>query len=318
MNKDNMEQVSSNSGDGTRHRRLSAAAMDPTGRRNPTKSIFAGGLAGGLEIMITFPTEYVKTQLQLDEKAAKPKYTGPLNCVRVTVRDHGFFGLYRGLSSLLYGSIPKAAVRFWMFELLKNKMADDKGNLSKGKTLLAGLGAGATEAIVVVCPMETIKVKFIHDQTQPNPKYRGFWQGLVAIVREEGLRGTYKGLLPTVLKQSTNQAIRFFVFNEIKKFLQAGDKMKDIGVIQTFCAGGMAGAASVFGNTPIDVVKTRMQGLEASKYSSSWDCVKKIWRNEGLKAFYKGTTPRLGRVVFDVAFVFTLYEYVMKALDYLF
>ena len=74
-----------------------------------------------------------------------------------------------------------------------------------------------------------------------------------------GLRGTYKGLLPTILKQSTNQAIRFFVFNEIKKFLQAGDKMKDIGVIQTFCAGGMAGAASVFGNTPIDVVKTRMQ-----------------------------------------------------------
>ena len=73
-----------------------------------------------------------------------------------------------------------------MFELLKNKMADEKGDLSKGRTLLAGLGAGATEAIVVVCPMETIKVKFIHDQTQPNPKYRGFWRGLVAIVREEG------------------------------------------------------------------------------------------------------------------------------------
>ena len=26
--------------------------------------------------MMTFPTEYVKTQLQLDEKAAKPKYKG--------------------------------------------------------------------------------------------------------------------------------------------------------------------------------------------------------------------------------------------------
>ena len=78
-------------------------------------SLFAcvhpGGLAGGLEIMITFPTEYVKTQLQLDERSAKPKYTGPLNCVAVTVREHGFFGLYRGLSSLIYGSIPKASVR---------------------------------------------------------------------------------------------------------------------------------------------------------------------------------------------------------------
>ena len=61
--------------------------------------------------MITFPTEYVKTQLQLDEKAAVPKYKGPVNCAIVTVREHGFFGLYRGLSSLLYGSIPKASIR---------------------------------------------------------------------------------------------------------------------------------------------------------------------------------------------------------------
>ena len=61
--------------------------------------------------MITFPTEYVKTQLQLDEKAAVPKYKGPINCALVTVKEHGFFGLYRGLSSLLYGSIPKASVR---------------------------------------------------------------------------------------------------------------------------------------------------------------------------------------------------------------
>lgn len=33
------------------------------------------------------------------------------DCVKQTVRDHGIRGLYRGLSSLVYGSIPKAAVR---------------------------------------------------------------------------------------------------------------------------------------------------------------------------------------------------------------
>lgn len=97
----------------------------------------AGGLAGGIEICITFPTEYVKTQLQLDERSHPPRYRGigeegrprggvggtagggakvltaPLvgDCVRQTVRSHGVLGLYRGLSSLLYGSIPKAAVR---------------------------------------------------------------------------------------------------------------------------------------------------------------------------------------------------------------
>lgn len=40
-----------------------------------------GGLAGGIEICITFPTEYVKTQLQLDEKANPPRYKGIGECV---------------------------------------------------------------------------------------------------------------------------------------------------------------------------------------------------------------------------------------------
>lgn len=73
-----------------------------------------------------------------------------------------------------------------MFEFLKNKMVDDRGKLTQTQTVLAGLGAGVTEAIVVVCPMETIKVKFINDQTQPNPQYRGFFHGVRTIVRQQG------------------------------------------------------------------------------------------------------------------------------------
>ena len=74
-----------------------------------------------------------------------------------------------------------------MFEFLKNRLADENGNLSKPRTLLAGLGAGVSEAILVVCPMETVKVKFIHDQTQPNPQYRGFFHGVRTIVKQEGV-----------------------------------------------------------------------------------------------------------------------------------
>ena len=72
-----------------------------------------GGLTGGIEICITFPTEFVKTQLQLDQKTgATRKYNGIVDCVRQTVQAHGVRGLYRGLSVLLYGSIPKSAVRY--------------------------------------------------------------------------------------------------------------------------------------------------------------------------------------------------------------
>ncbi|KAG7249727.1 hypothetical protein CRUP_023530, partial [Coryphaenoides rupestris] len=61
------------------HRPQCLAAAAPSGKAkltHPGKAIMAGGIAGGIEICITFPTEYVKTQLQLDEKANPPKYRG--------------------------------------------------------------------------------------------------------------------------------------------------------------------------------------------------------------------------------------------------
>uniref|UniRef100_A0A8C6RD97 Citrate transport protein n=1 Tax=Nannospalax galili TaxID=1026970 RepID=A0A8C6RD97_NANGA len=237
-------------------------------------SVPAGGLAGGIEICITYPTEYVKTQLQLDERSQPPRYRGIGDCVKQTVRSHGVLGLYRGLSSLLYGSIPKAAVRFGMFEFLSNHMRDAQGRLDSRRGLLCGLGAGVAEAVMVVCPMETIKVKFIHDQTSPNPKYRGFFHGVREIVREQGNQGEGPAL-----------------------------------------ESGAWEAPDVFGNTPLDVIKTRMQGLESHKYRNTLDCGLQILKKEGPRAFYKGTVPRLGRVCLDVAIVFMIYDEVVKLLN---
>ncbi|XP_038670665.1 tricarboxylate transport protein, mitochondrial-like [Scyliorhinus canicula] len=292
-----------------------AAGGDVKKTTHPVKAILAGGLAGGIEICITYPTEYVKTQLQLDEQSKIPRYKGVIDCVQLTVRDYGVKGLYRGLSSLIYGSIPKSAVRFGMFEYLNNRMVDEKGMLTMQRSFLCGLGAGMAEAVLVVCPMETIKVKFIHDQSSPNPKYYGFFHGVREIVRERGLRGTYQGLTATILKQGSNQAIRFFVMTSLRNWYKGNDPNKRINPFITAAFGATAGAASVFGNTPLDVVKTRMQGLQSSKYENTLDCAYQILKNEGLFAFYKGTVPRLARVCLDVAIVFVIYEEVVKLLN---
>jgi len=189
-----------------------------------------------------------------------------------------------------------------------------KRPLTRTESLIAGAGAGACEAIVAVTPMETIKVKFIHDLWSPSPKYKGFFHGVREIVKEAGFSGIYKGLVPTILKQSSNQAIRFVVYNEITGWMRKG-RDSNLTPFHTLFAGALAGAASVFGNTPIDVVKTRMQSLEAQKYKGTWDCIKTIAKHEGLKAFYKGTTPRLVRVCLDVALTFTLYEAISNFLN---
>ena len=74
-----------------------------------------------------------------------------------------------------------------------------------------------------------------------------------------GLRGTYQGLVPTILKQGSNQMIRFFVYENLTFRFRRQDDGKIVETIKTVIFGATAGAASVFGNTPIDVVKTRMQ-----------------------------------------------------------
>jgi len=281
---------------------------------NPIKSILSGGIAGGVEICITYPTEYVKTVMQLYENQAR---LGVMGVVKDTVSGpYGVLGLYRGLSSLLYFSIPKSGVRFVSYEMAKNHLQDSNGHMSTGKIFLAGLTAGVAEAIFVTTVAETMKVKLIHDRLSPNPKYQGFVHGVTSIAKQQGLMGCYKGLLPTIIKQGSNQAIRFSVFMGLKNWM-LDDPNGHFSIPQSVFAGVLAGAASVFGNTPIDVVKTRMQGLEASKYRSTWHCIVTIFKNEGILAFYKGTVPRLGRVCADVAIQMTLYTELMKFFDYL-
>jgi solute carrier family 25 citrate transporter 1 len=57
-----------------------AASGAPTQSNTFLKGIVAGGITGGIEICITYPTEYVKTQLQLDEKVGK--YKGIADCAK--------------------------------------------------------------------------------------------------------------------------------------------------------------------------------------------------------------------------------------------
>lgn len=277
------------------------------------KGIVLGGITGGIEICITFPTEYVKTQLQLDEKAGSVKrYKGIVDCASQTIRSHGVLGLYRGLSVLVYGSIPKSAVRFGAFEEFKKRSADSQGRLTGFQRMYCGLGAGVCEAILAVTPMETVKVKFIHDQNSANPRFRGFFHGVRTIINEQGFRGTYQGVTATMMKQGSNQAMRFFVMESLKDWYRGGDPNKPVNKLVTGGFGAIAGAVSVFGNTPLDVVKTRMQSLEAAKYKNTLDCAYKIFKHEGPLAFYKGTLPRLSRVCLDVAITFMIYDTLME------
>jgi len=90
---------------------------------------------------------------------------------------------------------------------------------NKTNNFLCGLAAGASEAIFVVTPQETLKTKLIHDKLSENPKYRNVFHGIKTIIGNQGFGGMYKGVVPTLLRQSTNQGVRFVVFEETQTFL---------------------------------------------------------------------------------------------------
>lgn len=278
-----------------------------TQKYKTVKALTAGAATGAMEICITYPIKYVKTQLQLEEKLGKAKkYSGIIDCAKQTVKHHGFSGLYRGLNIFFYG--PKSAVRFGTFETLKTHFVDSKGILSPSDRFMCGLFAGAIEATLVNTPLETIEVKLINDQRKGKPRFRGFVHGATLIYKEEGFKGIYNGLYPSVIKQSSNQGIRFFVIETLKNYYRDGDPNVDVPKLVVGLFGGIAGFCSVVGNNPIDVVKTRMQSLDSGKYKNMFDCFVKIWKNEGFFSFYRGVTPRLSRVCLEVALTFMIYD----------
>jgi len=70
-------------------------------------ALFAGAIAGGIEALTVWPTENIKTQLQLQGKVAEPKFTTFSGGVRFVVRTQGVGALYTGLVPILIGSLPK-------------------------------------------------------------------------------------------------------------------------------------------------------------------------------------------------------------------
>ncbi|KAF1334532.1 Tricarboxylate transporter, partial [Globisporangium splendens] len=279
--------------------------------KNPMVATTAGAIAGGIETFVIWPMEMIKTNLQLG--TMRNNYTGMISGFRYHIRQDGFLSLYRGLAPVLIGSIPKAGIRFGAFDFLKQRFADENGQTTAMRNLAAGMVAGAMEATIMTTPIETLKTKLIGANA-------GVWQGTKMILAKEGIAGIYQGLTATILKQSSNQGLRFMFFSEFKKrvnpeVLERYHLIKDAKTMSSgqhatvSLVGGMsAGIFSVFGNNPFDVVKTRMQGLHASQYKNTLDCVRQMIQKEGFLVFYSGIVPRLGRVIPGQGVIFMSYD----------
>ncbi|MCO5588434.1 hypothetical protein L7F22_042390 [Adiantum nelumboides] len=188
------------------------------------------------------------------------------------------------------------AIRFMSFEYYKAALADRQtGVTSPQGVFLAGLGAGTTEAVAVVNPMEVVKIRLQaqqHSLADPLEVPRG-----VAL---------------TAARQATNQAANFTAYQELKALAQRLQDTSELPSYQTATIGLISGALGPFSNAPIDTIKTRIQRASRVEGETALSRVVKVasemFAQEGVSAFWKGITPRVARVAPGQAVVFTIYE----------
>ncbi|KAM0750392.1 mitochondrial carrier [Meredithblackwellia eburnea MCA 4105] len=292
--------------------------------------LLAGGTAGLAEALVCHPLDTIKVRMQLSRSGRTPgsKSRGFLATGISIVKKESPLGLYKGLGAVVSGIVPKMAIRFASFEQYKSLLANkETGVTSGGAIFFAGLGAGVTEAVMVVGPMEVVKIRLqaqVHSMSDPLdiPKYRNAAHALYLIVREEGPGTLYRGVALTALRQATNQAANFTAYTEMKRLLQKYQPQYPEGGLpawQTGIIGLISGAVGPFTNAPIDTIKTRIQRATAVAGETAWSRFTKVttamFREEGPSAFYKGITPRVMRVAPGQSVVFMVYERVRKLIE---
>lgn len=218
------------------------------------------------------------------------------------------------------------AIRFTSYEWYKQLLANSDGSVSSRGTFLAGLAAGVTEAVAVVTPMEVIKIRLQaqhHSMADPLdvPKYRNAAHALYTVVKEEGVGALYRGVSLTALRQGTNQAVNFTAYTELKAYIQARqpDPNTALPSWQTAFIGLISGAMGPMCNAPIDTIKTRLQKTPAQPGETAVGRIVNIgsmmWKQEGVRAFWMGITPRIMRVAPGQAVTFAVYEFLKGVLE---
>jgi hypothetical protein len=124
---------------------------------------------------------------------------------------------------------------------------------------LAGALAGGV-ARVFVAPLDVIKIRF---QVQVEPmrsglgKYTGLRQAATLIVKEEGLRGLWRGTAPALLLWVPYTALQFAALARINAACEAAGVRHDKPPM-SFVGGAAAAAAATLCTYPLDLLRTLM------------------------------------------------------------
>ncbi|KAI6191807.1 hypothetical protein M3Y97_00267800 [Aphelenchoides bicaudatus] len=168
--------------------------------------------------------------------------------------------------------------------------------LSDYSHLIGGLSGGITSTILCH-PLDFLRIRFAANEGNLiRPKYNSYFHACRTIVKIEGIRGFYQGLIPNLVAAPLSWGLYFHIYHKIhKRFSNDSDPNKQ-SFLFNFVNGFVSGFIVLAGTNPLWVTKTRLcLQYEAStkQYNGMVDCLRKIYKTEGIRGWYRGFTPGL-------------------------
>ncbi|RAH40503.1 alpha-1,6 mannosyltransferase subunit [Aspergillus brunneoviolaceus CBS 621.78] len=182
----------------------------------------AGIMAGTTVSFIAAPVEHVKARLQIQYSADKTKrmYSGPIDCVRKLLRTHGISGLYRGLCATI---VFRAFFFFWWgsYDVL-TRMLKEKTSLSAPAINFWAGGISAQIFWLTSYPSDVVKQRLMTDPMggalgDGERKFRRWKDAAVAVYRERGLKGYWRGFVPCFLRAFPANAMALVAFEGVMR-----------------------------------------------------------------------------------------------------
>lgn len=158
---------------------------------------------------------------------------------------------------------------------------------------LAG-GVSGSVAKTIAAPIERVKL-LLQTQSGADKKYTGILNCFSRVIKEEGVLALWRGNMSNIIRYFPTQAINFSMKDQLNRIFCKYDSKKEPAkfFMGKLLSGGCAGAIGLLCVYPLDFARTRLgadhgRGKGERQFTGTFDCLKKIFKKDGLGGIYGG------------------------------
>merc|ERR1712142_994238 len=278
----------------------------------------AGGISAAVSKTAVAPIERVKLLLQVQAVSKQlteaQKYKGMVDCFVRIPKEQGFGAFWRGNLANVIRYFPTQALNFAFKDKYKQIFlggVDKKTQFWRffAGNLASGGAAGAT-SLCFVYPLDFARTRLAADVGKGDAReFTGLGNCLVKIFKADGLKGLYQGFGVSVQGIIIYRAAFFGLYDTAKGMIP---DPKSAGLLVSWAIAQCVTTVSGIISYPFDTVRRRLTMQSGRKgadvmYTGTIDCWKKIAKNEGTGAFFKGAFSNVLRGT-GGALVLVLYD----------